>query len=115
MPVPRQKPDKLISPDELFAFLSRHDDYPVSGLRLAQAAREDEASPELAEFFEALPGTLNAETEIVAHAVKPTEAPFDAALAVPDGEPTPPFIPPQQATLQVDDILAPKSDDSSEV
>jgi hypothetical protein len=34
---------------------------------------------------------------------------------VPDGEPTPPFIPPQQATLQVDDILAPKSDDSSEV
>jgi hypothetical protein len=108
MPVPQSRPDHIISPDELFAFLARHDDYPVSGLRLAQAAREEDATAELAEFFEALPGTLETESEIVAHAVKPTEAPFDAALEIPEGEPTPPYIPPQDATLQIDDIKPPE-------
>jgi hypothetical protein len=98
------QPENVLEPTDLFAFLAKHDEYPVSGLKLAETARAEHAAPELAEFFEALPGTLSSESEIVSHAVKPYEAPYNATLDVSGGEPTDPYVSPEEATLQIDDI-----------
>ncbi|MDF2461641.1 MAG: hypothetical protein K0S68_1044 [Candidatus Saccharibacteria bacterium] len=105
---PTDQPENVLDPQDLFAFLAKHDEYPVSGLKLAEAARSEDAAPELAEFFEALPGTLESESEIVSHAVKPYEAPYNATLDVSGGEPTEPYVAPDDATLLIDDIVPEK-------
>jgi hypothetical protein len=105
---PTDQTENVLDPQDLFAFLAKHDEYPVSGLRLAETARAEQTAPELVDFFEALPGTLSSEAEIVAHAVKPTEAPYNATLDVSGGEPTEPYVSPDDATLQIDDIVPDK-------
>jgi len=99
-----QSDDPKLDPQDLFAFLANHDTYPVSGLALADQARAESASPELINFFEALPGMISSEADIVTHAMRPDESPLHETLDVSGGEPTPPHVPEDQATLQIDDI-----------
>jgi len=72
-------PENNLDPDELFAFLDEHDQYPVSGLSLASEARQEDAAPELVEFFQALP-TVEDESAVVKHAVDPKESPLGQTL-----------------------------------
>jgi hypothetical protein len=95
-----------LDPQELFAFLATHDTYPISGLKLAHEARTVGARPELIDFFEALPGSLESEADIVTHAMRPDESPIGETLDISGGKPAPPYIPPDQATLRINDILA---------
>jgi hypothetical protein len=103
-PLPHHEPELVINPTELFNFLARHDQYPVSGLRLAELARQEDAAPELTDFFERLPGALESESQIVSLAVRPDVIP-DATLDLEGGKPTPPEIAPEDATLQISDIV----------
>jgi hypothetical protein len=100
----KQPDDPKLDPQELFAFLANHDTYPVSGLMLANEARSDGCSSDLVDFFEALPGMISSEADIVTHAMRPDEAPLHETLDVSGGDATPPYIPEDQATLQIDDI-----------
>ncbi len=95
------KPD--INPNDLFAFLEGHDDYPVSGQHLADTARAEGAEPELVEFFDALPGTLANESEVVKHAVDPNESPMGRTLDFSNG--TEETKPPTDVTLNLDEIV----------
>ena len=102
--MPHSNPKPRLNPQDLFEFLDTQKEYPVSGVGLAQRAREQASSPELVEFFESIPITFNSESEIVAHAIKPNELPRDLKLDLDGGEATPPEIPLDEATLQISDI-----------
>jgi hypothetical protein len=95
------QPEPAINPQNLFSFLAEHDDYPVSGQRLAQEARQAQAGTDVVEFFEGIPVTLNNESEVVEHAVKPTEPPYGKTLDL-TGRAT--ETSPTEATLELSDI-----------
>ena len=91
-----------LNPEELFTFLEAHDSYPVSGQHLAAEARQEGTDPQLSEFFEALPGTLKDESQIVKHAIDPAEAPLGQTLDLGQNEPQPATN--AEATLEIHDI-----------
>jgi hypothetical protein len=105
-PISNVQPEPTLNPQDLFTFLEEHDDFPASGQRLAEEARERGSSPELVQFFEAIPGTLNTHAEVVKHAIKPTEPPYGQTLDLsPDATPAEPFPAPDDLpTLEISDI-----------
>lgn len=92
-----------LDPQDLFAFLATVDEYPTNGLQLSRQAQAAGAAPELIHFFEAIPGQLQDENEVVAHAMS-SEAPTDHVLDIPDSQPTEPLIPAADATLLMKDV-----------
>jgi hypothetical protein len=104
--MPQPSSDSKLDPQQLFEFLGTHEAYPISGFHLAQEARQSGASDELIRFFEAIPGTLNSHSEVVAHAIKPTEPPYGKTLDLTKtpGDAQPPDISDETATLQITDI-----------
>lgn len=94
-----------LDPKDLFAFLAKHDEYPVSGQWLAKQAAEDGARPELIQFFEAIPLTFNSESEVVEHALKPEQLPYGKTLDITGGSEKPPHIDKADATLNISDIV----------
>jgi hypothetical protein len=96
----------MLDPKDLFAFLATHDRYPISGQSLANEARKADAAPELVEFFEAIPVTVENESEIVEHAMKPNELPYGRRLDLGSGsENAPAPLSEDQTTLQIADIV----------
>ena len=95
-------PQKL-DPSDLFAFLSTHDEYPTSGYWLATEARRAGVAPELAEFFESIPGEIPDEETVVKHAL-PSELPHDKVLEISGGEAQVPLGGDQELLIQEDVI-----------
>jgi hypothetical protein len=102
----RESAEPELEPQELFAFLAEHDEYPASGQRLAEEARAANASPKVVEFFEEIPVTLKSESDVVEHALKPDEPPYGKTLDLGNssGEARPPELPPEDTTLLLSDI-----------
>ncbi|HVQ43995.1 MAG TPA: DUF2795 domain-containing protein [Candidatus Saccharimonadia bacterium] len=94
-----------LNPKDLFAFLDGQDDYPVSGVKLAQNARKQHARPEIIAFFEALPITFHDVSEIINHTVKPNELPLGPQLDLAGRETPVDETNQDQATLQISNII----------
>lgn len=92
-----------IDPQNLFKFLEEHDEYPASGQRLADEARETEAPADVVKFFEDIPVTLESESDVVEHAMKPDEPPYGTTLDMSSRAPEPAQ---DEATLEIADIVS---------
>jgi hypothetical protein len=102
--MPQSHSKSRLDPQDLFEFLSTQEEYPVSGVGLARRARQQGASRELVKFFEAIPITFHNESEIVAHAAKPSEPPVGTQLDLGPTEIPLEEVNQKQAVLEISDV-----------
>jgi hypothetical protein len=69
-----------IDPVEFFAFFADYNDYPTNGYRLAEAAKQRGCSDNLVAFFGGMPGTFEAEGDILTLAEDFNKPPWGTAL-----------------------------------
>ncbi len=103
----------VIDTEELFRVLSDFDGYPTSGLKLAEHAKKKEASPELVQFLNAVPGQVESEADVFAAAAMPDRAPQYAADVTPSAAaPIVKTAPAQDDALHLEEVKGEEPDES---